>query len=163
MYECTESVSAARHNLCVQNIPYVLCTNMPSISCAWSVDPAFEGRGAHGRNQLTYKTQPRSSSYSVPGRLMSLFWGQDLPLLSLISPSDWNMVSDARVLRLAVVGPQGSKWPDSLNVFDTIWRERLVRVEPCLCREVDAFTLMVRSRHGYRRHRLSRRVDWSID
>lgn len=28
---------------------------------------------------------------------------------------------------MALVGPKGAKWPDSLNVFNTIWKEREVR------------------------------------
>ncbi|CAN0518812.1 unnamed protein product, partial [Ectocarpus sp. 8 AP-2014] len=41
--------------------------------------------------------------------------------------SGWNwgtLASDARTLRVAVVGPSGRQWPDSLNVLDTVWRER---------------------------------------
>ncbi|CAM9810725.1 unnamed protein product [Ectocarpus sp. 4 AP-2014] len=38
---------------------------------------------------------------------------------------DWGtLASDARILRVAVVGPSGRQWPDSLNVLDTVWRER---------------------------------------
>lgn len=40
---------------------------------------------------------------------------------------DWSVLaSDVRVLRMAVLGPSGREWPDSLNVFDTVWRERQV-------------------------------------
>ncbi|CAM9236319.1 unnamed protein product [Scytosiphon promiscuus] len=35
-----------------------------------------------------------------------------------------SLASDMGVLRMAVVGPSGREWPDSLNVFDTVWRER---------------------------------------
>ncbi|CBJ28745.1 conserved unknown protein [Ectocarpus siliculosus] len=41
--------------------------------------------------------------------------------------SGWNwgtLASDARIVRVAVVGPSGRQWPDSLNVLDTVWRER---------------------------------------
>ncbi|CAN0181790.1 unnamed protein product, partial [Laminaria digitata] len=43
------------------------------------------------------------------------------------SPPEWSLVSDAKVLRMAMVGPAGREWPDSLNVFDTVWRERQAR------------------------------------
>lgn len=30
---------------------------------------------------------------------------------------------------MAVLGPEGREWPDSLNVLNTVWRERQVCVE----------------------------------
>lgn len=43
------------------------------------------------------------------------------------SGSYWSaLASDVRILQMAVVGPSGREWPDSLNVFDTVWRERQV-------------------------------------
>eukprot|EP00752_Nemacystus_decipiens_P015680 g13994.t1 len=44
---------------------------------------------------------------------------------SAVSDSYWSaLASDLRILQMAVVGPSGGEWPDSLNVFDTVWRER---------------------------------------
>eukprot|EP00903_Cladosiphon_okamuranus_P011281 g10637.t2 len=41
------------------------------------------------------------------------------------SDSYWSgLASDLRILQMATVGPSGREWPDSLNVFDTVWRER---------------------------------------
>lgn len=44
-----------------------------------------------------------------------------------VDASSSTIFSDARVLRMAIVGPAGTEWPESLNVFDTVWRERQVR------------------------------------
>lgn len=44
------------------------------------------------------------------------------------TPTDdkWTIVSDARVLQMALYGPSDREWPESLQVFETVWRERQV-------------------------------------
>lgn len=48
---------------------------------------------------------------------------------ALLAPDKWNIVSDMGVLLMALYGPSGREWPDSLQVLDTVWRERQVYFE----------------------------------
>lgn len=66
---------------------------------------------------------PVTNAHWCVGVLIDAHWLQ----ATGASGSMWSaLASDLKILQMAVVGPSGRKWPDSLNVFDTVWRERQV-------------------------------------